>query len=190
GNRSNFVNMHEQALTGLSDRYVRFAEIEAQGRSPSYAALARSVANDHDVLSFLVTLPRAKQQPNLLLAAVRHLFGVSADWPHFRRTLLANTDAVRSVMLARSTQTNEPARCAVLLPALAQLPQPLALIEVGASAGLCLLPDFYGYDYGSRSIHPDTVEQDYPVFACSASRATPLPPGMPQIIWRAGVDLN
>jgi hypothetical protein len=45
-------------------------------------------------------------------------------------------------MLSRSTQTNEPARCATLLPVLAQLPQPLALNEVGASAGLCLLPDF------------------------------------------------
>ena len=40
------------------------------------------------------------------------------------------------MILARRTQTNEPARCAVLLPALAQLPQPLALIEAGASAGL------------------------------------------------------
>src|SRR5215469_6923036 len=29
-----------------------------------------------------------------------------------------------------STQTNEPARCAVLLPLLARLPQPLALLEV------------------------------------------------------------
>ena len=50
-------------------------------------------------------------------------------------------------MLERRTQTNEPARCALMLPLLAALPQPLALLEVGASAGLCLLPDRYGYDY-------------------------------------------
>jgi hypothetical protein len=43
-------------------------------------------------------------------------------------------------MLARRTQTNEAARCATLLPTLAALPQPLALIEVGASAGLEWLP--------------------------------------------------
>jgi hypothetical protein len=49
-------------------------------------------------------------------------------------------------MLAQSTQTNEPGRCAALLPMLARLPEPLALLEVGASAGLCLLPDFYTYD--------------------------------------------
>jgi hypothetical protein len=53
-------------------------------------------------------------------------------------------------MLARRTQTNEAARCAVLLPALALLPQPLALIEVGASAGLCLLYDEWRYHYVGR----------------------------------------
>jgi hypothetical protein len=47
-----------------------------------------------------------------------------------------------------ATQTNEPGRCAVLLPVLAGLSEPLALLEVGAFAGLCLLPDFYAYDFG------------------------------------------
>ena len=44
-------------------------------------------------------------------------------------------------MMVRSTQTNEAGRCAALLPVLALLPQPLALLEVGTSAGLCLFPD-------------------------------------------------
>ena len=166
------MNMHDHDFANLSNRYSRFAEVEARDHSPSYAALARGVAGDREVLSFLITLPRGKQQPNLLLAAVRHLFGISSDWQRFRHILLANADAVRSIMLAHSTQTNEPARCAVLLPVLAQLPQPLALIEVGASAGLCLLPDLYGYDYGSRRIHPKTTEADYPVFSCSAIRVS------------------
>ncbi len=55
-------------------------------------------------------------------------------------------------MAERSTQTNEPARCATVLPVLAQLPQPLALLEVGAAAGLCLLPEYYAYDYGGVRI--------------------------------------
>ena len=42
----------------------------------------------------------------------------------------------------------------LLLPVLAQLPQPLALLEVGASAGLCLMLDSYGYDYGNRVLCP------------------------------------
>jgi hypothetical protein len=90
-------------------------------------------------------------------------------------------------MLERSTQTNEPARCAVLLPVLAALPQPLALIEVGASAGLCLLPDFYGYDYGRIRIDPPTMA---PTFRCRASPGTPLPQAVPRIVWRTGLDLG
>ena len=44
------------------------------------------------------------QQPNLLFASARHLFGVPADYEQFHRSILANPDAVRSVMLQRSTQ--------------------------------------------------------------------------------------
>ena len=121
---------------------------------------------------------------------MRHLAGVPAGWEAFRETLLARAEAVRGVMMVRSTQTNEPARCATLLPVLARLPQPLALVEVGASAGLCLLPDHYGYDYGGRRLVPAGYASGDPVFACAADRATPLPESMPHIIWRAGLDLN
>ena len=74
--------------------------------------------------------------------------------------------------------------CATLLPLLAQLPQPLALIEVGASAGLCLLTDRYGYDYGSQRIAGTLI------FRCAVNHATPIPNSAPQIVWRAGLDLN
>ncbi len=36
------------------------------------------------------------------------------------------------------------------MPVLAQLPPPLALLEVGAAAGLCLLPDLYSYGWGYK----------------------------------------
>ena len=137
-----------------------------------------------------MTVPTEKRQPNLLFASVRHLFGLSADWPQFRQTLLANADLVRSILLTRSTQTNEPARCATLLPVLAQLPQPLALIEVGSSAGLCLLPDLYGYDYGGHLVRAPEAEVRGPVFTCSVNKAMPLPMVMPKIVWRVGLDLN
>lgn len=173
----------------IATRYRRFADREAAGKSKLYETLAHGVAEDKEILAFLGTLPAGKQQPNLLLAAVRHVSGTPADWAAFRNTVLTQANAVRSVMLTRATQTNEPARCAVLLPVLAMLPQPLALIEVGASAGLCLLPDRYGYDYGSRSVRPSPTA-DGPVFACDASATTPVPAAMPRIVWRAGLDLN
>jgi len=185
------LNMDQQHLAETAAiRYRRYADEEFRNRSPLYDQLARGVAGDRETLSFLLTLPTEKRQPNLLFAAVRHLFGTPADWQEFRRKLAANLDAVRSLMLARSTQTNEPARCATLVPILARLPQPLALIEVGASAGLCLLPDFYGYDYGSIVIRPQATEAEPPVFSCSVTDATPLPTTLPHIVWRAGLDLN
>ena len=93
-------------------------------------------------------------------------------------------------MLSRSTQTNEPGRCATLLPVFARLPQPLALIEVGASAGLCLLPDRYAYSYEGHYVRPQDARADAPVFPCRASPNTPLPHAVPRIVWRVGLDLN
>ncbi|MER9019161.1 DUF2332 domain-containing protein [Mesorhizobium sp. M0898] len=182
--------MDEEGLAEISARYIRFADTEARGRSPLYEELARAVAGDREALGFLSTLPDLKRQPNLLLAAVRHLFGTPTGWTELRQALQANPDAIRSLMLERSTQTNEPGRCATLLPVLARLPQPLALIEVGTSAGLCLMPDLYGYDYGRKVIRAPAMALEPPVFRCLASETTPLPTALPQVVWRAGLDLS
>jgi hypothetical protein len=172
----------------LAARYLRFADVEAHGRSPLYEALARGVASDAATLDYLATLPDEKRQPNLLFAALRHVCGVPRDWPHARTLLHDHAPELRTIMLARRTQTNEAGRCATLLPVLASLPQPLALIEVGASAGLCLLPDRYGYDYGAHGLPPQTA--DAPVFPCRANAATPLPDAHPVVAWRIGLDLH
>lgn len=172
----------------LAARYTRFAEREAAGHSALYEALSHGVAADRDVLRFLATLPEAKQQPNLLFAAVRHVCGTPADFAGFRAALLAHAEAVRAVMLARGTQTNEPGRCAVLLPLLARLPPPLALLEVGASAGLCLLPDRYSYDYGRGVLRGPQAPQAAPVFPCRCDLT--VPDAVPEVVWRAGLDLN
>src|SRR5437763_10760606 len=167
----------------LSAAYRRFAAEEARGRSPLYEELARGVAADSEILDFLLALPRPKRQPNLLFAAARSLFGTPADWTRFRRGVTQRKDALHALMLMRSTQTNEPGRCAALLPIFARLPQPLALIEVGASAGLCLLPDCYGYDYGERRLN---AADGVPVFPCEVDARKPLPAALRRSAWRVG----
>src|ERR1700730_14052353 len=89
----------------------------------------------------------AKRQPNRLFAAARSLLGEPPDLAALHFLLGDREDELAGIILARRTQTNEPARCATLLPALALLPPPLAIVEVGASAGLTLLADKYSYDY-------------------------------------------
>jgi hypothetical protein len=61
------------------------------------------------------------------------------------------------LLATRSTQTNEVGRCAALLPAISAIAsnypagQPLALLDLGTSAGLNLLFDHYAYAYRQRS---------------------------------------
>jgi hypothetical protein len=182
--------MTADAVARLADIYRRFADREAVSRSPLYVEICEGIAGDGEMLSLLVQLPLEKRQPNLLLAAVKYLRGVSENWPDFRSWTLSHWNDVEPVILTRRTQTNEPARCATLLPLFAQLPPPLALLEVGASAGLCLLPDRYAYDYGGLRVPPANVAPDAPLFHCTANQATPIPSRNLDIAWRAGLDLN
>jgi hypothetical protein len=170
-------------------RYRKFAAAEAQGKSPMYEDLARRIANDRSILAFLSELPREKQQPNLLFAAVNYLHGTPRGWEDFRAFIEQHGDEVAGIMKTRSTQTNVPERCATLLPLMARLPQPLALLEVGASAGLCLLPDYYHYRFDSRQVQPTRHSTaSPPSLACRASPGTPLPARGIEVGWRAGLD--
>ena len=182
--------MSGEDISRLSEIYSTFAEQEAATRSPLYADFCRGIASDPAFLAKLVELPVEKQQPNLFLAAVNYLCGTARDWPHFRALADAHWDEAFAITMTRRTQTNEPARCATLLPLLALLPQPLALLEVGASAGLCLLPDKYAYDYGDHFVGPTNGEAGAPLFHCTANEATPLPKKNVEVVWRAGLDLN
>jgi hypothetical protein len=181
------------AMTGLDDRvttvenYRRFAEHEAAGRSPAYETLALAVASDPDVLGFLGTLPADKRQPNLLFAAARHMLRTAPDADALRELATTRAGELRAMMLSRRTQTNEPGRCATLLPALAALDGPLALIEVGASAGLCLHVDRYSYDYGHT--HLTGRDPQAPTLRCRAEGPHPEL-RMPEVAWAAGIDLN
>jgi hypothetical protein len=176
----------DDELARFARGYRSFAEVEAAEASPRYAEFARAVADDERILRFLAALPAGKRQPNLLFAAVQYLHGTAADADEFRRLVLDDAERVRTTMLARATQTNEPARCAALLPLLATIPGPLALIEVGASAGLCLYPDRYAYDYDGVHVGPPS-----PVtIRSTVSGDGPVPVAVPEVVARIGVDLN
>ena len=174
----------------VAEQYADFARWSVD-ESPCFADWARGVAEDDDVLAKLAELPRLKQQPNLVFAAARW-HGVPAPGPYatLREALLGDDGSIRATILSRSTQTNEVGRLATLTPAFATLPgdEPLALIEVGASAGLCLYPDRYTYAWSTDN-GPVTAG-DGPRLECEVTGPFLEQVSIPRVAWRSGIDLN
>lgn len=172
--------------------FLAFAEQATHNLSETYAEWARGVAADSEVLDLLAQLERERTVPMLVFASLRAVGIPVAEWATIRRDVIRRWPAVREIIESHATQTNEAARCAVLLPLLAAIPGPLAIIEVGASAGLCLLPDRYSYRFhtaaGIRRLDPDDGPSAV-VIDCDLE-GTDAPTAMPDIVWRAGLDLN
>jgi len=169
-----------------------YADFAASSDSPCFTEWALGVIGDPEVSAWLETLPDAKRQPNLVFAAARW-HGVPAPGPYagLREALLSDDGTIRSTILARATQTNEAGRLATLVPAFVMLAggEPLALVEVGASAGLCLYPDRWGHEWatadGVRTAGPHS-----PTLRCTVRGDAPLPSEPPTVAWRGGVDLH
>ena len=163
------------------------ADVELRGVSPSYEALCRAVAASEQVCALIDGLPTGQRQPNLLLGSVRYLGGPVDEPAAFLDFVTSQWDVLEPTILTHRTQTNEPGRCATLLPLLASLPQPLALLEVGASAGLCLYPDRYSYRYAT-SAGEHRLGDSGVVLSCTVTGAAPLPDHLPRsgVARRAG----
>jgi hypothetical protein len=180
----------EAALENISNWFAGFAEYAP---SDLYRALAADVPSAPDVMELLLVADEPQRLPMLLFAAVHHeVLARGIDYPQPGAEFIAfcrqNADTLKSVMRGRATQTNEVGRCAYLLPAFAAASdgRPLALIEVGASAGLNLNLDRYAYDYGAGRVagepgsavrlHPEVRDGEPPV-------------DLPPIASRLGIDL-
>lgn len=182
--------MNTRQTESTSTMYLDYARRWFPGHSELYVHWAMGVVACRQLLGLISTLPEPKRQPNLVFAAARYLGSGDTDFGQAKDFMIGNWAALEQVVLTHRTQTNEAGRCATLLPVLcliaAQAQRPLALIEVGPSAGLCLLPDLYSYSYdGAAALGTGT-----PLLNCSTTGNPPLPSELPQIAWRAGVDLN
>ena len=96
-------------------------------------------------------------------------------------------------MRRRGVNTNEVARCAVLLPGFHRIAErggePLHLVEIGCSAGLNLRWDSYAFDCGDGRHHGDAASPVVIGCALRGSGRPPLPDRLPAIGRRIGIDL-
>jgi hypothetical protein len=146
-----------------------FAAGQCRGRSAVYQTLAEAAADDDALLEPLLAAPDAQRRPSLLFAAVNLLLARHPDSelaayypihggrrpvdeglvPAFAAFCVEHRAALVGLLRVRSTQTNEIRRCVALRLGLGHLqgrrPGPLALVEIGASAGLNLRFDRYRY---------------------------------------------
>ena len=178
------------ATAPTAERYRVFADVEARGMSARYEDWAHGVAGDPATIALIDELPSPKRQPNLVFSSARYLGAPMRGYDAFRDWLHEHWPDVRATALTHATQTNEAARCALHVPALAGIEGPLALLEVGASAGLCLYPDRYSYRYSG---HPRLDPDDGPsavVLDCEVQGPVPVPDRLPEVAWRGGIDLN
>ncbi|HET8681689.1 MAG TPA: DUF2332 domain-containing protein [Micromonosporaceae bacterium] len=201
--------------------FRHFAEQEFR-TSPCYERLALFLADQPALARPLLAAPRRQQRAILYFAAVQYLLRTSAAGHPLAgylpvlggaRTpdeglIAAFTDLVTAygteltaLCATRFVQTNEAGRAALLRPGFgraAELVQgrPLALVELGTSAGLLLLPDRYAYRYtapdGSRTHRTGRVDAPLPlVLECEVrGRGWPEPAMVPiTLADRAGIDV-
>jgi hypothetical protein len=117
-------------------------------------------------------------------------------YPLFRAFCLEHIHEIRYLLQTRRVQTNEVRRSACLMPAFALVRQrvgnkPVAMIELGASAGLNLLWDHYGYTYRHQSRDIRAGESASPVQLFSEVRGDtrpPIPAELPQAASKTGID--
>jgi hypothetical protein len=115
-------------------------------------------------------------------------------YPAFRSFCDEHAATLQHLISTRLVQTNEVRRSACLLPAFGLVARrggdrPLALVEIGASAGLNLLWDRYGYDYGQGRRYGDPHS---PVQISCTPRGTslrPFPQKFPLVVFRARLTL-
>ena len=177
-------------LATLADWFRGFAE---GAPSALYRRLSASVADEPDVMELLLEAAPAQRLPMLLFAAVHaEVLARGIEYPQDGPAFIAfcreNADSLRPTLRRRSTQTNEVGRCAYLRPCIAAAAdgRPLALVEVGASAGLNLNLDRYAYDFGGGITGGDPASPL--TIGTDLRRGTP-PLELPPVGWRTGIDL-
>lgn len=203
--------------------FRRFAELREAQPSPLYRTLAAQIAADPTPYrALLAAIPANEQAPNLLFAAVHYRLSERPAAPLadfyaslrarpeppderaarlFREFCARHREALLPLLQQRRTQTNEVRRGLLVWPAVSiagtiarRAALPLALLELGCSAGLNLLCDQYAYRYEDENGVIHRAGNACSALELDAQLRGPLLPPLnakpPAIHSRIGSDLN
>lgn len=202
-------------MKNISQQFISFAERECKESSPLYEFLSMKIAEDKELLELCLHSRPGQPIPNLLFGVVHYLLLRGADHPlkeyypsivnnptefnqafiPFKSFCQQNEPAIQSLLKSKLVQTNEVRRCAYLYPCFSYIyklsGKPLALIEIGTSAGLQLLWDKYSYSYQNFGTVMGNVESNVLITAEIKGENSPASPmEIPPVINRYGLDLH
>ena len=181
--------------------------------SPTYAILSRHVAVREPLLALARQCRPGQPIPNLLFAAVKRLvadepdtllgrlYGQIGEGDPPTADLATEFDAfcrrhaarIVDLVRTRNVQTNEVGRCSHLMPAFCAVAheagRSLALIDIGAGAGLNLLWDRFDYRY-SNGVAFGSGESPVCIECQTRGEMPRLPARFPAVSFSVGVDLH
>ena len=209
---------HDDARRATIER--RFLEFGREfGHLPLYGSLARELAEDPEAARLLLAAQPGQDRPVLWFAALHDLVLQRPDlpaarwypsvvgrahvatgdpWPDVRDTVLAHREELTATIATHATQTNEVNRCVYLSAGLAAATRDrsvdgadsIALVELGASAGLLLGIDRYAVRLARHGAGSVAGDPGSPVW-CEGADRSPSPvriEPLPRITGRAGID--
>jgi len=212
---NNLIASDDSSLQKLAEEFDRVGRELYTPDCPLYAILSSSVARDREILA-LAAFTRLGQAPTVLLFYTVHYLLLRGEKHSLTEFYISMTDQpappenapqvfadfcrehseeIKRLLSTRLVQTNEVLRSALLLPAIVLAAEkaggaPLALVGLGASAGLNLFFDRYGYDYGNSLRCGDLSSPLQLSCKLRGSLRPPIPTVMPKIASRIGIDLN
>ncbi|MGH6871439.1 MAG: DUF2332 domain-containing protein [Rhizomicrobium sp.] len=197
------------------DYWDFFLEECRRADAPLYADIVRGIGADAGLKAFASHTRRGQPHANIILASVHYLLLRGADdglrrfypnlnggtyvegaFPAFKNFVDVHREELAALIANGVTNTNEVARCSTLhagFRAVAkEAGEPLALIEIGPSAGLNMIWDRYRIRYRGGSEEYFVGPDDAPLTLDCELRGDIRPPiGLsPRVASRVGLELN
>lgn len=198
----------------LSRTFLYFAENECKGSSLLYEHLSIKISKDDDLLEICSNAREGQPIPNLFFGAVHYLLLKGKEHPLkefypsivsipksykesfecFKDFCFKYQKEIEFILKTRLVQTNEVRRCAYLYPVFCTIyekaKKPLALVEIGTSAGLQLLWDKYSYSYGQNDIYGNKDSKLHITAEIKGENTPIFHTTPPPVSTRVGLDLN